>query len=536
MFLTKVSPTSAWQMSPSCQFEFAPFTLDLSGFEKENSSQKHVTFGPWGDSTNSNSRCWTKTPKRGKKNSRRGKRRQSSRKIHQRRRMTVSLDTRSVSSFPSSYLVDYKRQKQEQAKRLIKKKNNDSAATIDKKPSLSLTDGKLCDYQDLTKLGKNLPSLSQTILKYDPTESASTEQNHIPHGLQPRIQLKQQKKCRKVSVPYVDHLTQHLTELRAHSICTIIEPRDPKTFRISNTSTSCSEQSTGSPHKLDLPVREQVPPQHSKSKTAADTIKSCTIEQQKEKLSEYLSGVEMRRQSSRASFLYPKKEKSLYSTGSVGTKKLGEGVATGATKCTVLQSKQDQRRSAVSPRNHRLDHECMPSTGDQEQVRSSKTYYRNSKQSSIMWQQPMSYDIGSNNKIHLPDIQAVVKITEKAMKEAFMSPFPEHQPPVPPPDKIPLPAAPSMHLYNYQRLVDLCRDKTNSSDINLAKELAKLSGKQGKSNSAAVKNTANSGPSNRANCIYCQLVMRRLDLYQSAQFGVTSERMLIYKRMQKQTN
>ena len=139
---------------------------------------------------------------------------------------------------------------------------------------------------------------------------------------------------------------------------------------------------------------------------------------------------------------------------------------------------------------------------------------------------------GSNNKIHLPDIQAVVKITEKAMKEAFMSPFPEHQPP-PPPDKTPLPAAPSMHLYNYQRLVDLCRDKTNSSDLNLAKELAKLSGKPGKLNSAAVKNTV---PSNRANCIYCQLVMRRLDLYQSAQFGVTSERMLIYKRMQKQTN
>ena len=46
----------------------------------------------------------------------------------------------------------------------------------DKKPSLSLTDVKLCDYQDLAKLGKNLPSLSQTILKYDAADHTSMEQ------------------------------------------------------------------------------------------------------------------------------------------------------------------------------------------------------------------------------------------------------------------------------------------------------------------------------------------------------------------------
>ena len=119
------------------------------------------------------------------------------------------------------------------------------------------------------------------------------------------------------------------------------------------------------------------------------------------------------------------------------------------------------------------------------------------------------------------------------MKEAFMAPHPDQPPPVR--EKVPLPAAPSMHLYNYQRLVDLCKDKSNNHDFNLAKELAKLSNKPGKQNTA-MKTRANSGSSNKANCIYCQLVMRRLDLYQSAQFGVTSERMLIYKRMQKQTN
>ena len=148
-------------------------------------------------------------------------------------------------------------------------------------------------------------------------------QNHIPHGLQPRTQLKQQKKCRKVSIPYVDHLTQHLSELKAQSICTIIEPRDPKTFRISNTSTTCSEQSV-TPQRLDMPVREQAPLQQlpSKNKTA-DTIRSSTIDQQKEKLSDYLSGVEMKRQNSKASFLYPKREKS-HGNCSPVTKKLGE--------------------------------------------------------------------------------------------------------------------------------------------------------------------------------------------------------------------
>ncbi|XP_063683947.1 uncharacterized protein LOC134818366 isoform X2 [Bolinopsis microptera] len=435
MFLTPAS-RPVWQMSPSCHFEFDPLKVDLFELETEIKCQKHVVFGPWGDTTHF-SRCWTKTPKRGKKNSRRGKRRQSTRKIHPKRRMTVTLDTRSVASFPSSYLQDYKRQKQELARRLNKKKDTDTVTTTgtDKKPSLSLTDVKLCDYQDLAKLGKNLPSLSQTILKYDAADHTSMEQNHIPHGLQPRTQLKQPKKCRKVSVPYVDHLTQHLTELRAQSICTIIEPRDPKTFRISNTSSAMSEQSTTTSNKLDLPVREPPPLLPTKVKTAVDTIRSYTIDQQKEKLSDYLSGVEVRRQNSKASFVYPKREKS-YGYSSPGTKKLGE-----TTGATITPSKHDQRRSAVSPSNHRLDHECMPSSEDQGVSRGSKGDYRHSRQSTIMWQQPMSYDIGSSNKIHLPDIQAVVKITEKAMKEAFMTPFPGDQPD-PVREKAPLPATP----------------------------------------------------------------------------------------------
>ena len=121
------------------------------------------------------------------------------------------------------------------------------------------------------------------------------------------------------------------------------------------------------------------------------------------------------------------------------------------------------------------------------------------------------------------------------MKEAFMTPFPGDQPD-PVREKAPLPATPSMHLYNYQRLVDLCKDKNNIHDFNLAKELAKLSSKTGKLNPGLnSKNGNNLEVSSKENCIYCQLIMRRVGLYQSAQFGVTSERMLIYKRMQRQT-
>ena len=86
-----------------------------------------------------------------------------------------------------------------------------------------------------------------------------------------------------------------------------------------------SEQSTSTSTKLDLPVREPPPPllpTPTKIKTV-DTIRSYTIDQQKEKLSDYLSGVEVRRQNSKASFLYPKREKS-YGYSSPGTKKLGE--------------------------------------------------------------------------------------------------------------------------------------------------------------------------------------------------------------------
>ena len=54
----------------------------------------------------------------------------------------------------------------------------------------------------------------------------------IPNSLHPRTQMKQARKTpRNPSVPYSDHLTHHISELKAHSICTIIEPRDPKTFK-----------------------------------------------------------------------------------------------------------------------------------------------------------------------------------------------------------------------------------------------------------------------------------------------------------------
>ena len=59
------------------------------------------------------------------------------------------------------------------------------------------------------------------------------ETTQMGNGLHPRIQLKLPKKNRKRSVPYSDHLKQHINELKARSnICSIVEPRDPGLFKL----------------------------------------------------------------------------------------------------------------------------------------------------------------------------------------------------------------------------------------------------------------------------------------------------------------
>lgn len=79
-----------------------------------------------------------------------------------------------------------------------------------------------------------------------------------------------------------------------------------------------------SPQRLDLPVREAAPSQQSPTRNkSVDTIRSSTIDQQKEKLENYLSGADVKRQSSKASFLVPKREKSVGNCSPV-TKKLGD--------------------------------------------------------------------------------------------------------------------------------------------------------------------------------------------------------------------
>lgn len=109
---------------------------------------------------------------------------------------------------------------------------------------------------------------------------------------------------------------------------------------------------------------------------------------------------------------------------------------------------------------------------------------------------------------------------------------------------------------SYQQLIEICKGKSAyDQSFNLSKELSKISSKAKKnseiSNSVvgqnlgslhgarnSLINTISNTSSSGTQCIYCELLMRRLQFYQStaSQFGVTSERMLIYKRMQKQAN
>jgi len=119
----------------------------------------------------------------------------------------------------------------------------------------------------------------------------------------------------------------------------------------------------------------------------------------------------------------------------------------------------------------------------------------------------------------------VVKLTEKAMREAFLAPITDA-------DREKTSNIPGN---GYQRLVttDISKASKSYPNFNLAKELSKLNTKSYK---RADTSSSRSGNVTKADCIYCKLVMRRLDLYQAHQFGITSERMLIYKRMQKQIN
>ena len=102
------------------------------------------------------------------------------------------------------------------------------------------------------------------------------------------------------------------------------------------------------------------------------------------------------------------------------------------------------------------------------------------------------------------------------MQNVFLSPVPEpkQQPP---------------------ELVNCCTPKS----YNLAREIARLNTRQ-KGDQQQQNGAKGGGEGVRApgkeNCVYCKLVMKRLDLYHSSQLGLTSERMLIYKRMQKQTH
>ena len=149
---------------------------------------------------------------------------------------------------------------------------------------------------------------------------------------------------------------------------------------------------------------------------------------------------------------------------------------------------------------------------------------------------------GSCTKIPLPDIHAVVKLTEKAMKESFMLTLPDYTPVAE--KRIQLLGA---NKPSYQQLVDICKGKSYDQSFSLSKELSKISSKSRKNETISRSPTQNvmsngirnvSSTTNASQCVYCQLLMRRLQFYQSSasQFGVTSERMLIYKRMQKQAN
>ena len=172
-----------------------------------------------------------------------------------------------------------------------------------------------------------------------------------------------------------------------------------------------------------------------------------------------------------------------------------------------------------------------------------------------------------------------MKLTEKTLNDVFLSPLPLEKLPVPdfkktkdsssstgdsvsprvsvggrfsqmkniPFDTNNSPSPLATFKSNYEELVEMCTARKIVSDHVISRMQCRDRSKtitqdtnSGASTAVSCSRSKGAGETRdisvrggRTGCVYCKLIIKRLDVYPSPQLGVTTERMLIYKRMQK---